>query len=627
GKVFEANRAFSAMLGYSAEEIGCLHVWDWDAQMSREALEEAIRLVDSSGDHFVTRHRRKDGSTFDVEITSTATVRQGKKLIFCACRDISDRVKAEEDLRESESRLKAMFEMASIGVAQADPMTGQWLHVNQKLCEITGYSAEEMLQLRVPEITHPDDREKDWEAFQDVVAGRLKSYRIEKRYIRKDGVIIWVNVNMTVIRDSMGTPTRTMAAIEDVSERKQAEEESREYEQRLLQAQKAESLGRMAMAIAHNFNNMLGVVMGNLELAREEASQDSDLQVCIDEAMNASERAAKISRFMLAYLGQSTVRTGLLDFAKAVREVCVRFNDSIPANVHLKADLPDSGPNIQADGPQLTLILNNLLSNAVEAIGEEKGEIVLKLDVLPGTALPESKLLPFGFEPKEKEYACLSIVDTGVGIGPEDLDSIFDPFFSTKFIGRGLGLPVVSGLLQAIGGAVSVESQPGQGSTFRVFVPLSGQERVSSPAEYVHVESLAGGGGPVLVVDDEAIFRQMAKPMLKRLLGCDAVIAGDGLEALKIFRMYKNEICLVLLDISMPGMDGWQTLSALRAIRPDIPVILSSGFDEVQVSWEDHPEHERPNAFLPKPYGMRDLKAALETALNVRFEENGADLA
>jgi signal transduction histidine kinase len=309
------------------------------------------------------------------------------------------------------------------------------------------------------------------------------------RFKRKGGSVLWVSVNATLNRDEEGNILGIDGMARNITEHKREEAERIRMEQRLQQAQKAESLGRMAGAIAHNFNNILGAAIGNLDLAMEEVSEGSDLlKTYIKEAMNGSRRAAKISRFMLTYLGQTAGKAEPIDAARAMREASSLLNATIPANVDLRAELPSRGPIIRADGAHLTQILTNLITNAVEAIGEREGEITLTIDVLQGTGVQELKLTPPGWKPKAKEYVCLSIADTGHGIDPENLDKVFDPFFSTRFSGRGLGLSVVSGLLRALEGAISVDSHPGQGATFKVLLPLSEEERLVSSKD----EALVG---------------------------------------------------------------------------------------------------------------------------------------
>ena len=244
------------------------------------------------------------------------------------------------------------------------------------------------------------------------------------------------------------------------------------YEQRLLQVRKAESLGRMAGAIAHNFNNLLYVVIGNLELAVGEELDGAQLRTCIGEAANAARRAAKISRFMLTYLGQSSGKADILDPVESLREACGRIGPSLPKSVRLNFEIPFSRYAVKADGAHLSRIITNLIENAGEAIGEREGEISLDIDTVAGLDIKEGKLFPVDWKTGAEVYARITIADTGCGIDPDLLDNIFDPFFSTRFTGRGLGLAVVLGLLRTAKGAIAVESLPGRGTCFKLFLPL-----------------------------------------------------------------------------------------------------------------------------------------------------------
>jgi CheY-like chemotaxis protein len=399
---------------------------------------------------------------------------------------------------------------------------------------------------------------------------------------------------------------RTLVCLLDITQRKRAEEERVRFEQQLQQAQKAESLARMAGAIAHQFNNLLTAVMGNLELAMIDLPQGSGLRVNITKAMTASLRAAEISRLMLAYLGQAAGKRELLDLSANCTETLPLLSASLPQKVRLKTELPAHGPIIQADAVQVKQVLTNLVVNAGEAIGDREGEIIVAITVMPAAEVRAFRSYPLDWEPQEASYACIAVSDTGAGMDPVIVEKIFDPFFSTKFTGRGLGLAVVLGLVRAHGGAVSAESEPGRSAIFRVFLPVALEETL--PPRKAIVSETIGSRGLVLLVEDELMVRDVAQAMLE-LLGYEVIAAGDGSEAVEIFRTRKDEFRLVLSDLTMPGMDGWETLTALRAIRHDIPVVLASGHDEALVFQGDHPE--QPQAFLHKPYQMADLALAL----------------
>ena len=236
----------------------------------------------------------------------------------------------------------------------------------------------------------------------------------------------------------------------------------------------------------------------------------------------------------------------------------------------------------------------------------------MAIQVMTAEKLREFRLFPSGWEPVENSYVSVSISDTGSGIDPATMERIFDPFFSTKFTGRGLGLPVVLGIVRAHGGALAVESKSGEGSIFRVFFPLMAQQTMQPGQEPTVDFEPFKERRLVLVVEDEPVVRDMAEFILKEF-GYEVIVAGDGLEALEKFRERQDEVHLVLLDQSIPGMNGWETLAALRALRSDLRAILASGYDEEQVMRGDHPE--QPQAFLHKPYDLKDLEAALSAAL------------
>ena len=225
--------------------------------------------------------------------------------------------------------------------------------------------------------------------------------------------------------------------------------------------------------------------------------------------------------------------------------------------------------------------------------------------------IPASKRFPIDWQPQEIAYACLEVTDTGCGIADKDIEKIFDPFFSTKFTGRGLGLPVVLGIVKAHSGAVTVESKPGRGSIFRVFLPVSAEEIPRQPDKADPVSEIEESG-TVLLVEDEEQVRKMARIMLTHL-GFTVLEAKDGVEAVEVFQQHQNEIRCVLSDLTMPRMDGWDTLAALRKLSPDIPVILSSGYDEAQVMANEHTE--LPNAFLGKPYQLKELRETIRRTL------------
>jgi two-component system, cell cycle sensor histidine kinase and response regulator CckA len=374
----------------------------------------------------------------------------------------------------------------------------------------------------------------------------------------------------------------------------------------------------MAGAIAHHFNNQLGVVIGRLELAATDLPSGSEVQTSLGEASKAAHRASEVSALMLTYLGQTPGIREPLDLSEVCRRSLPMLQAVIPKDVGMELHLPSPGPTVNANANQIRQVLTNLITNSWEAIRNDPGIIRLTVKTVSSADIPASHRFPIGWQPDDSTYACQEVTDTGCGISEKDIEKLFDPFFSTKFTGRGLGLSVVLGIVRAHGGAVTVESEPGRGSVFRIFFPVCGEEVLRQPEKGAKVPEI-GGGGTVLLVEDEEMMRHLASTMLTRF-GLVVLAAKDGVEAVEVFRHHQDEIRCVLLDLTMPRMNGWETLAALRALRPEVTVILASGYDEEQVMQGKHAE--RPQAFLHKPYSMGQLKAALGAAMGASSAES-----
>lgn len=412
-------------------------------------------------------------------------------------------------------------------------------------------------------------------------------------------------------KNTDGNITAVIVASKDITNRKRMEKEKAELESQNQQLQKAESLSRMAGSIAHYFNNQLGVVMGNLELAIVDLYRDERPIAKLNAAMKAALRAAKMSGQMLTYLGQTFGNHEPLDLADACKRRLPLLHAVMPGNAVLVSDLLSPGPTISANENQIQQVLTNLVTNAWEAYGDIKGTIHLRVKTVSPAEIPVLHRFPIGWQPQDNIYACLEVADN-CGIESKDIENIFDPFFSSKFTGRGLGLAVVLGIVRAHDGVITVESAPGKGSAFRVYFPASSQKAPRQPDKEVQALEIEGGGTVLLVEDEEAV-RNMTAAMLANL-GLAVLEAKDGVEAVDVFRGSQGVISCVLCDLDMPRMNGWDTLATLRKLAPDIPVILSSGYDEGQVMTGHHPEW--PQAFLGKPYKLQGLSNAISQALN-----------
>ena len=612
-RILDANVTFCKMLGYTQEEVFNLNMHEIDASDSRGQITAHVDTVMKVGsDRFESRCQRKDGTIIDVEISAQYVNELGGRL-FCFIRDITEHKRVEEALQESEEKYRTVADFTYAMETWRTP-DGTFQYVSPSCERITGHTVAEFLadpKLLI-KITHPDDQSKVIEHYQLAHQGAGTENRgMDFRILTPGGDIHWIGHSCTAVHSRDGHSLGRRESNRDITKRKQAEDNKEKLEVQNRQLQKTASLGRMAGAIAHHFNNKLFVVMGYLELALKSLPQDNTINNDLTAALQAADKAAEVSRLMLTYLGQVTATREPLDLSEICRRSLFLIQATIPTNVVLETDLLSSNPTIIANSNHIQVILTNLISNSSESVGDAQGTIQLNVKTVSSADISSLHRFPVNWEPEDTSYACLEVRDNGCGIATKDIEEVFDPFFSNKFNGRGLGLPVVQGLAQAHSGVVTVESAPGQGSVFRVFFPMSAAEVSFQPDKAAKTLEIQGFGMVLLVDDDETVL-EITRMMLT-MLGFEVLSASGGIEAVEIFQQHKNVIRFVLTDFAMPHMNGLETLTALRQIAPGIPVILASGYSEDQVMDDTHPE--RPQAFLAKPYGLQALKDAIYLTL------------
>ena len=372
-----------------------------------------------------------------------------------------------------------------------------------------------------------------------------------------------------------------------------------------------ESIGVLAGGIAHDFNNLLTGVLGNASLALDSMPEWDPNRSLIQALMVSATQAADLTRQLLAYAGKGRFIVRPINLSETVRQVSNLVRSSVPATIAIDFDLDEEIAAAEADAGQIQQILMNLVLNASEAIGERPGRITIltRTRNLDAAAIEQSRLgLPEG------AYVCLEVQDTGPGMDEATMGKIFEPFFTTKFTGRGLGLAAVHGIVRAHKGAVLVDSQPGNGARFTVLLPAADAVASRKPEMPARVQSSAGEG-TVLVVDDEEAVRSVVKATLERH-GYRVLQAGNGIEALEIFEQAPHQIAVVLLDLTMPLMSGEETLHRLRAIRPDVPVLLSSGYNQIEVIQRF--TGQGLAGFIGKPYSAATLVAKIKSACAAR---------
>jgi two-component system cell cycle sensor histidine kinase/response regulator CckA len=403
--------------------------------------------------------------------------------------------------------------------------------------------------------------------------------RFETTHRTKDGEIFAVEVNSNYVGYGEGEYNCVFAR--DITERKQAEEERLVLERQLQQSQKLESLGVLAGGIAHDFNNILTGVLGNAELALAELSPSAPGRENLLEITQASHRAAALCRQMLAYSGRGQFAREPIDLNALVEDMLGLLKSAISKKALLNLNLEKDLPLLEGDSSQLGQVIMNLVINASEAIGDKDGVITISTGVRECSReyFRESYAhldLPSG------PYLTLEVSDTGCGMDQETKERLFEPFFTTKFTGRGLGLAAVLGIVRGHKGALKVYSEAGKGTTFKIRFPAGEAGEGALARERAAEVSDWHGAGTVLLVDDEETIRTLGARMLSRL-GFVVLTAGDGREALALYAQHRGEIVLVLLDLTMPHMDGEETLHGLRALDPEVRVIMSSGYSEQDI--------------------------------------------
>jgi PAS domain S-box-containing protein len=418
--------------------------------------------------------------------------------------------------------------------------------------------------------------------------------------VRADGTTFPIEYSAHPIRRG-GDVDGVVVTFADITERKRAEES-------LLQSTKLESLGVLAGGIAHDFNNILTGIIGNSSLVMETLSQSDPNRGLLSEVVAAGERAADLTRQMLAFAGKGQFVIEPVDLSKAIQDVGELLAATVPKPAKLKLELERHLSPVEADARQIQQLIFNLVINAGEAIGANTGTITVRTGMrdLPEGASAEA---PFGHVPPGR-YVWAAVEDTGTGMDEETRARIFDPFYSTKFTGRGLGLAAALGIARAHHGAIRVESAPGRGSRFELLLPVT-QTRVFQMPPTKELPGPAAAR-TILVVDDEAIVRATARKMLERA-GHQVLLAENGQQAVELFRKRAPEISLVLLDLTMPGMGGEETARFLRTVRHDVPILVLSGYPEEDVSRRFGAT--RVAGFLRKPFTSAQLAERIKAAL------------
>jgi len=567
------------------------------ATILRKQAEEVLKLLEDSG-------------TTDNELSPEKTAQLISELRVHQIElemQNEELVRAQIELEKSRDKFWQLFNNAPVGYLVVDE-NGMILRTNATFADMVNSSADKILRKPFANLIFPDD--------QQIFFGRFKSFfreshgkEMELRILGDIG-FFWAIISgrNNISLDSSDSKTRSiMLVVTDITEKKRLEEEQKRLENRMHHFQRLESLGVLAGGIAHDFNNILTVIRGNAEICEMNMPAESSNTAFVREIVKATARAAELTRQMLAYAGKGFFELKTMDIAAEIRELLPLLRSSVPSTIDLETELEQTEFMGRCDSGQLHQVLMNAVINASEAIAEKYGKIKVKTCKVTFN----SASAPFILEPDNifSEHLCVEISDNGCGMGNDVISRIFDPFFSTKFTGRGLGMASIMGIMKRHLGGISLESTPGHGSVFRYYFPLAQSDADGFDGDMETLQKQGSGieerfNGTALIIDDESEVRNVSMIILERL-GFEVIPAANGKEALNLVKQRPDSLKLVLLDLTMPQMNGLDFFKELRRIQPSVSVLFCSGFHRSALPEEL--AEDSNIGFVQKPYSKDDL--------------------
>ena len=614
GVIIDVNAAFTNLTGLTRDETVGKSTPDinvWNNIEDRQRLFNEL-LKNGFVENFEAGFRGKDGTLLFGIMSAKIFMLKEVPHVISVTRDITDRKRVEEALRASDELFRSAIHASPDGFVITD-LSGRIRLVSPSILQMGGYKNEDDLR---GHFNYEFYLTEDWPECQAYIDQLLKGETPgpkEFRALRADGSFVDVESNGIVIRDTKGHITGLLYVMRDISERKLLDKQRLQLDRQLIHSQKLESLAVMAGGIAHDFNNLFMAIIGNLELALDNPNLDESTKRRINTALSGLERSAELSHKMLLYSGTTVYLPKDTNLREIFFENENAIREAVPQNIELIIDIPDNLPSICGEPQHLLRLVLNLLTNAWESLGDKAGRVSFSMgrEDCDEAFLEHSRI---DEKPPAGEFVFLKVSDNGCGMDEEILSKLFDPFFSTKFWGRGLGMSEVLGIVKGHGGAILVESQVGKGTCIKTLFPVSSkaiQESGKQAHSFLSADSRDSkitSRKKILVVDDEELVRDMVIQRLE-VLGYDTIPAGDGKEGVSIYQQRSSEIDLVLLDFMMPKMNGVQAFNELVSINPDVKAIISTGYSEETVSKMFFTR--RPDGIIHKPYKLEDLRAML----------------
>jgi PAS domain S-box-containing protein len=592
-RIVDVNSAAVLFYGWPREELVGKPLTEINVAPESSIREMVEAAQGERRNFFVFRHRLRSGVVRDVEVHSSPIELDGRRVLFSIIHDITDRVRAERQLVESEANYRRALEHASDAIVVSDRQ-GVILEVNARTEEILGYAREAIVGKRLEDFVPAEERERKPLRLRELVEGR--SMLAERRLQRRSGSVVEVEISARDLGDG-----RFQAIVRDISERRRLEEQ-------LRQAQKMEAVGQLTGGIAHDLNNLLTVVLANSEMmAAALPSGTDDLRNDLGELQAAARRGAQMIRKLLSFSRHAPLTYQVLDLGRVVEDLLGTLRRLLPAHIEVEVIREQAPTKVLADAGAIEQVVLNLATNARDAL-PRGGKLRLetrRIDVArpPDGALPGS-------------YACLSMKDNGVGMEERVKARVFEPFFTTKPPGEGsgLGMSMIYGLTQQHGGFVELESELGRGTTVRVYFPLARDDQPLAELS-VAPTGLRGGSERVLLVEDEDGLRRVAQRALEKV-GYKVITASDGVEALEAYRTHARDVDLIITDVVMPKLGGLALYRTLRQEGHSVAFLFTSGYAAHEIMRGDLPEGEL--TLLQKPWTLADLTHRVREVLDRR---------